>query len=157
MPRSDSAGMTSAACVHRRATQPSATEGEVAERNRRGKDADDRVDDEAFDDAADADEEEERVSRGGTATRARAREVSPESRRMAKKETERVGVGIFGRFMRFLREVVAELRKVIWPTRKELLTYTAVVVVFLTVVTAIVAGLDFVFAKAVLWVFGKAG
>ena len=34
------------------------------------------------------------------------------------------------RLVRFFREVVAELRKVIWPTRKELLTYTAVVVVF---------------------------
>ena len=49
--------------------------------------------------------------------------------------------------------MIAELRKVIWPTRKELLTYTAVVVVFLTIMTAIVVGLDFMFAKAVLWVF----
>jgi preprotein translocase subunit SecE len=49
---------------------------------------------------------------------------------------------------------VAELRKVIWPTRKELLTYTAVVVVFLSIITAIVVGLDFGLAKGVLWVFG---
>ena len=31
------------------------------------------------------------------------------------------------RLVRFLREVIAELRKVIWPTRKQLVTYTAVV------------------------------
>jgi preprotein translocase subunit SecE len=61
---------------------------------------------------------------------------------------------IFARFVNFFREVVAELRKVIWPTRKELLTYTAVVVVFVSLMLAIVFGLDWVFAKGVLWVFG---
>ena len=58
---------------------------------------------------------------------------------------------------RFLREVVAELRKVIWPTRKELVTYTIVVVFFVAIITAIVAGLDFGFAKAALAVFGGGG
>ena len=61
---------------------------------------------------------------------------------------------IFGRLANFVREVVAELRKVIWPTRKELLTYTAVVVVFVALMLSIVAGLDWVFAKGILWVFG---
>ena len=95
---------------------------------------------------------EEPVSRGGTATRSRAR---AESADRPKTRTETEKVGLFGRIARFFREVVAELRKVIWPTRKELLTYTAVVVVFVTVVTALVAGLDYVFAKGVLWVFGN--
>ena len=58
------------------------------------------------------------------------------------------------RFGRFYREVVAELRKVIWPTRKELVTYTTVVVVFVSIVVAIVAGLDYGFSKLVLAVFG---
>ncbi len=49
---------------------------------------------------------------------------------------------------------MAELRKVIWPTRKELLTYTAVVVTFVAVMLTIVAGLDYAFAKGVLWVSG---
>ena len=47
-------------------------------------------------------------------------------------------MGLFGRIARFFREVVAELRKVIWPTRKELLTYTAVVVAFVAVMLTIV-------------------
>jgi preprotein translocase subunit SecE len=64
---------------------------------------------------------------------------------------------IFGRLVNFVREVVAELRKVIWPTRKELLTYTAVVVMFVALMLTIVAGLDWVFAKGVLWVFGDGG
>ncbi|GAB2923918.1 hypothetical protein GCM10027280_08760 [Micromonospora polyrhachis] len=134
----------------------------MAESNRRGEDAaDDRLDDEAIDDAIDDDaidddaieeDAKEPVSRGGTATRSRTKADSADSRSKAKSETDRVG--IFGRMGRFVREVVGELRKVIWPTRKELLTYTAVVVTFVAVMLAIVAGLDFAFAKGVLWVFG---
>ncbi|MGH3939706.1 MAG: preprotein translocase subunit SecE [Pseudonocardiaceae bacterium] len=58
------------------------------------------------------------------------------------------------RAVRFLREVVAELRKVIWPTRKQLVTYTGVVLVFVSVMVAIVALLDLGFGKAVFYVFG---
>jgi preprotein translocase subunit SecE len=64
------------------------------------------------------------------------------------------GPGIFGRFGRFVREVVAELRKVIWPTRKELLTYTSVVIVFVVIMLTVVGLLDYGFAKAMLFVFG---
>ncbi len=55
----------------------------------------------------------------------------------------------------FYRQVVAELRKVIWPTRKELVTYTTVVVVFVLIMVAVVAVFDLVFGKAVLAVFGE--
>jgi preprotein translocase subunit SecE len=55
----------------------------------------------------------------------------------------------------FVREVVAELRKVIWPTRKELLTYTTVVIVFVTIMFLVVAGFDSAFAWAALKVFGS--
>jgi len=54
----------------------------------------------------------------------------------------------------YYRQVVAELRKVIWPTRHELITYTIVALVFVTVMVAIVAVLDVLFAKVVLSVFG---
>ena len=54
----------------------------------------------------------------------------------------------------FYRQVLAELRKVIWPTRKELITYTTVVIVFVLVVIAYVTGLDYVFSKAILAIFG---
>jgi preprotein translocase subunit SecE len=55
-----------------------------------------------------------------------------------------------------LREVVAELRKVIWPTRKDLVTYTVVVLVFVSFMVALVALLDYAFAKGVFAVFGNA-
>ncbi|MFY1697580.1 preprotein translocase subunit SecE [Solwaraspora sp. WMMA2101] len=128
----------------------------MAERNRRGDDAaDDRPEDEAFDETSATDDDvddDEPVARGGTATRSKAKAESADGRPKARSEAR---VGFFGRIIRFIREVVAELRKVIWPTRKELLTYTAVVVVFIAVMLTIVAGLDFAFAKGVLWVFGN--
>ncbi|MFM9134796.1 MAG: preprotein translocase subunit SecE [bacterium] len=61
---------------------------------------------------------------------------------------------IFARMALFIRQVVAELRKVIWPTRKELVTYTIVVIVFVTIMAAIVAAMDFVFTRGVLAIFG---
>ena len=54
----------------------------------------------------------------------------------------------------FYRQVVAELRKVIWPTRRELLTYTSVVLVFVVFMVAVVSLFDFVFSQGVLAVFG---
>ena len=59
-----------------------------------------------------------------------------------------------GKPTRFVRESVSELRKVLWPSRNELVTYSIVVIIFLVIMTAIVAGLDIGFAKLVLLVFG---
>ncbi|HEX5119590.1 MAG TPA: preprotein translocase subunit SecE [Pseudonocardiaceae bacterium] len=60
---------------------------------------------------------------------------------------------LVARTVKFIREVVAELRKVIWPTRRQQITYTLVVLVFVTVVVAFVSGLDLAFAKAVFAIF----
>jgi len=60
----------------------------------------------------------------------------------------------FKRLNRFLREVIAELRKVIWPNRKQMITYTSVVLVFLVFMVALISGLDLAFIKAVSWLFG---
>jgi len=58
------------------------------------------------------------------------------------------------RIATYNRQIVAELRKVIWPTRNELVTYTVVSLVFVTAMVALVALYDFLFTKAVLGVFG---
>ncbi len=58
------------------------------------------------------------------------------------------------RIGRFLREVVAELRKVIWPSRKQMTTYTVVVIVFLVVMVALVSGMDLLFHLVVGKVLG---
>lgn len=55
----------------------------------------------------------------------------------------------------YLKQVVAELRKVIWPNRKQMITYTSVVLVFLVFMVALIGGADIGFAKLVMLVFGE--
>jgi preprotein translocase subunit SecE len=54
----------------------------------------------------------------------------------------------------FYRQVVAELRKVVWPTQQQLITYFVVVLAFVVVVMGIVSLLDLGFGKLVFKVFG---
>ena len=137
----------------------------MAESNRRGESAAAEHVEDVFDDAVDDDAQESGDtapagrSRSAAATKARPK---TESRKSTKRSGGNVFVrflgwigGIPGRIWRFLLEVVSELRKVIWPTRKDLLTYTAVVVVFVAIIMTIVGFLDLGFAKAVLLVFGN--
>ena len=54
----------------------------------------------------------------------------------------------------FFRQMVGELRKVIWPTRQMLVTYTVVCMAFVIVMVAIVTALDYGFTKLVFALFG---
>ena len=63
-------------------------------------------------------------------------------------------LGIFARVGLFYRQVLSELKKVVWPTRNMLTTYTAVVLVFVAFVIAVVSLIDLVLTKVVFWVFG---
>ncbi len=54
----------------------------------------------------------------------------------------------------FLKEVIVELRKVAWPTRQEVVSYSIVVLVSSVVIAALIFGMDYVFTKAVLSLFG---
>lgn len=63
----------------------------------------------------------------------------------------------FGGIALFIRQVIAELRKVVTPTRKELFKFTAVVLVFVLIVMGIVYGLDYVFGLLTHYVFGIPG
>ena len=65
--------------------------------------------------------------------------------------------GPFARLSLFIKQVFAELRKVVTPTRKELLSYTGVVLVFVIIMMAIVSAFDWVFGLVVLYVFGTPG
>ena len=63
-------------------------------------------------------------------------------------------VSVFERVALFVRQVVAELKKVVRPSRAELSTYTTVVLVFVLVVMAFVTLVDLGIGKVVFWVFG---
>lgn len=51
------------------------------------------------------------------------------------------------RFTKYLREVRAEFRKVVWPNRKEMITYTVVVLFSVLVVAAFIGVVDVVVSK----------
>jgi preprotein translocase subunit SecE len=54
----------------------------------------------------------------------------------------------------FLHEVRGELKKVAWPTKAEVITSTVVVLMAVVFMTLLIFGLDYVFAKGVLNLFG---
>jgi preprotein translocase subunit SecE len=54
----------------------------------------------------------------------------------------------------FYRQIIAELRKVVWPTQQQLVTYLIVVLVFVIAMIAYVSLLDLGFGKAVFALFG---
>jgi len=63
----------------------------------------------------------------------------------------------FARIALFIRQVIGELKKVVTPTRKELASFTVVVLVFVAIMMAIVYGLDQLFSWLVVFVFGTPG
>ena len=89
----------------------------------------------------------------GTASAARG-DSGPGSARVSRRRDG--GVGRFRSIAVFYRQVAAELRKVIWPSRQELVTYTSVVLVFVVFMVVLVSIFDFAFSQAVLKVFGGA-
>jgi preprotein translocase subunit SecE len=68
-------------------------------------------------------------------------------------------IGAIGRFFGaialFIRQILDELRKVVRPTRHELVTYTGVVIFFVTTVMMYVWGLDQLVNRLIAFSFGK--
>lgn len=56
---------------------------------------------------------------------------------------------IVEKVVKYFREVYGELKRVSWPTKKELVSYTLAVVVFVVLMSVIVGLLDFVFANGI--------
>ena len=63
-------------------------------------------------------------------------------------------LNFFARIALFIRQVIAELRKVVTPTRQELIKFTLVVLGFVVVMMALVYGLDLLFVWLTSAVFG---
>ncbi len=62
--------------------------------------------------------------------------------------------GPFARIGLFHRQIIAELRKVVWPSRSDLMSYTSVVIFFVAVMIGIVTVIDWGFSSLVKYVFG---
>ena len=84
-------------------------------------------------------------------TQAERAQTAANARRAQLQQTKKEKTGA----RQFLKEVRQELKKVIWPTRQELVTYTIVVLVTVVVLTTYVFGLDVLFSRVVLNVFAN--
>lgn len=62
-------------------------------------------------------------------------------------ERERTGA------IKFVRQAIAELRKVVWPTQEQLITYFIVVMVFVVFMMALISLLDLGFGKLIFEIF----
>jgi len=69
--------------------------------------------------------------------------------------SESEGLNIFARIALFYRQTINELRKVVWPSRNMLTTYTGVVLVFVSFIIAVVSIFDLGLTKLVFYVFGE--
>jgi len=114
----------------------------TGKRSRRGTFESDVTDSDAdADSATDTDTKTKTTSKNGSG-----------KKKTAKKSAPRQNPFVF--VWNFLKQVVAELRKVIWPNRKQMVSYTTVVLVFLVFMVALIGGVDLGFAKLVGMVFG---
>ncbi len=84
---------------------------------------------------------------------AKEEERAKKRRKAAPQQRKRERVG----FRQFLREVRQELKKVAWPTREETTTFTVVVLVVTTAVTAYTFALDFGLKNTILQMLDAAG
>ncbi|OZM74832.1 preprotein translocase subunit SecE [Amycolatopsis antarctica] len=103
---------------------------------------------------SDADEASKRPAKKDKAAAAKAK-ADGKDKPTPKRDSKDKKASLFARIGRFVREVWAELRKVIWPTRKQMVTYTSVVLVFVAFMIGLVAVLDLVFLKGMDFVFGN--
>ncbi|MFF5633831.1 preprotein translocase subunit SecE [Streptomyces sp. NPDC012825] len=83
-----------------------------------------------------------------------ADDETADSKKKSRKGGKRGKKGPLGRLALFYRQIIAELRKVVWPTRSQLSTYTTVVIVFVVIMIGLVTVIDYGFQEAVKYVFG---
>ena len=82
-----------------------------------------------------------------------AQDEAPESKK-TRKGGKRAKKGPLKRLALFYRQIVAELRKVVWPSRSQLTTYTTVVIVFVVIMIGLVTVIDYGLSHAAKYVFG---
>lgn len=75
------------------------------------------------------------------------------TRKRSDYDARRGGAGEFAP-ARFIREVIDELRKVVWPTAGELYRYTLVVIMTVVVISLFIGAVDYAVGEAVKrWIY----
>jgi preprotein translocase subunit SecE len=76
------------------------------------------------------------------------------SKKKTPKKPEGVSLGWWDRARQYLREVVSELRKVVWPSRKETVASTSVVLVVVILVGIFLGFADLILSRVMRWIIG---
>lgn len=83
-----------------------------------------------------------------------AEDEAPDSRKKTRKGGKRAKKGPLKRLALFYRQIVAELRKVVWPTRNQLTSYTTAVIIFVVLMIGLITLFDYGLSNAAKYVFG---
>ncbi|GAA3496182.1 preprotein translocase subunit SecE [Streptomyces prasinosporus] len=82
-----------------------------------------------------------------------AQDEAPDSKK-TRKGGKRAKKGPLKRLALFYRQIVAELRKVVWPTRNQLTSYTTAVIIFVVIMIGLITLIDYGLGHAAKYVFG---
>ncbi|WP_022868492.1 preprotein translocase subunit SecE [Schaalia vaccimaxillae] len=93
------------------------------------------------------------VTGGDSVRRDRSKQGATPSRDRRVEESEKKP-NIFKRIWIFITQVIAEMKKVTYPTGQETWTYFTVVIVFVVAIMAFAGLLDFGFGKLASLIFG---
>ena len=77
-----------------------------------------------------------------------------DSKKPVKKDAKKK-INIFKRIGKFVKDVISELKKVTWPSRKNLISYTVAVLVFVAIMMVVVYAIDSGAAAALKAIFGN--
>ncbi|MEW2072997.1 preprotein translocase subunit SecE [Streptomyces sp. NPDC012403] len=83
-----------------------------------------------------------------------AQDEAPDSQKKTRKGGKRAKKGPLKRLALFYRQIVSELRKVVWPSRNQLTSYTTAVIVFVVLMIGLVTLIDYGLSNAAKYVFG---
>ncbi|MFI1422764.1 preprotein translocase subunit SecE [Streptomyces sp. NPDC020731] len=83
-----------------------------------------------------------------------AEDEAPDSQKKTRKGGKRAKKGPFKRLALFYRQIISELRKVVWPTRNQLTSYTTAVIVFVVLMIGLITLIDYGLSHAAKYVFG---
>ncbi|CAL9548589.1 Protein translocase subunit SecE [Streptomyces sp. enrichment culture] len=83
-----------------------------------------------------------------------AQDEAPDSKKKTRKGGKRAKKGPLKRLALFYRQIVAELRKVVWPTRNQLTSYTTAVIIFVVIMIGLITVMDYGLGHAAKYVFG---
>ncbi|MFI2505272.1 preprotein translocase subunit SecE [Streptomyces sp. NPDC018972] len=83
-----------------------------------------------------------------------AQDEAPDSQKKTRKGGKRAKKGPLKRLALFYRQIVSELRKVVWPSRNQLTSYTTAVIVFVVLMIGLITLIDYGLSNAAKYVFG---